>query len=68
MGAAEINAFLTHLAIQRNVAASTQNPCTELVEVRPSAPFSFSTAKSSTKRSNPSCSPAPNAPNASLRF
>lgn len=25
MGAAEINAFLTHLAIQRNVAASTQN-------------------------------------------
>ena len=25
MGAAEINAFLTHLAVQRNVAASTQN-------------------------------------------
>ena len=25
MGAAEVNAFLTHLATQRNVAASTQN-------------------------------------------
>ncbi len=26
LGAAEIQAFLTHLAVDRNVAASTQNP------------------------------------------
>ena len=43
MGSAEITAFLTHLAVDRNVAASTQNPCTEPAKVRPSAPSSFST-------------------------
>jgi len=32
MGAAEINAFLTHLAIQRNVAASTQSQALSAVE------------------------------------
>jgi len=36
IGSAEITAFLTHLAVERNVAASTQNPCTEPAEVRPS--------------------------------
>ena len=45
MGAAEVEAFLTHLAVDEHVAASTQNPCTELVEVRPSAPCSFSIAR-----------------------
>ena len=29
MGPAEIEAFLTWLAVDQNVAASTQNPCTE---------------------------------------
>jgi len=29
MGVPEIEAFLTHLAVQQHVAASTQNPCTE---------------------------------------
>jgi len=38
MGSAEIEAFLTHLAVEQNVAASTQNPCTEPAEVRLSAP------------------------------
>ena len=46
MGSAEITAFLTYLAVDRNIAASTQNPCTatastrggEPAEVRPSAP------------------------------
>jgi len=33
MGAAEIEKSLTHLAVDKNVAASTQNPCTEPVEV-----------------------------------
>ena len=26
MGAAEVEAFLTHLAVNRNVSAATQNP------------------------------------------
>jgi len=34
MGADEIQAFITHLATDRTVSASTQNPCTEPVEVR----------------------------------
>ena len=49
MGAAEVEAFLTHLAVKENVAASTQNPCTEPVEVRPSAPCCSSTARCSTR-------------------
>ncbi len=36
MGAAEIGQFLTHLASGKEVSASTQNPCTEIVEVGPS--------------------------------
>ncbi len=44
MGVPEIQAFITHLATERNVAASTQNPCTEPVEVRPSAPRSASSS------------------------
>jgi len=35
MGLPEIESFLTHLAVEEHVAASTQNPCTEPVEVRP---------------------------------
>jgi len=35
MGSREIEAFLTYLAVEQNVAASTQNPCTEPAEVRP---------------------------------
>ena len=31
----EIEQFLTHLAVEKTVAASTKNPCTEPVEVRP---------------------------------
>lgn len=45
MSSAEIAAFLTHLAVEKNVAASTQNPCTEPAEVRLSAPSSFSTTR-----------------------
>ena len=33
MGVPEVEQYLTHLAVNRNVAASTQNPCTEPVEV-----------------------------------
>jgi Phage integrase, N-terminal SAM-like domain len=44
MGESEVVAFLTHLAVQRNVAASTQN--------RPSAPWSSSIKSSSKGRSN----------------
>ena len=29
MGRVEVEAFLTHLAVEGNLAASTQNPCTE---------------------------------------
>ena len=29
MGSPEVEAFLTHLAVNEHVAASTQNPCTE---------------------------------------
>ena len=29
MGVPEVEAFLTHLAVERKVSASTQNPCTE---------------------------------------
>jgi len=47
MGSSEIEAFLTHLAVDRNVAASTQNPCTEPAEVRPSVLCCFSIARSS---------------------
>jgi hypothetical protein len=47
MNSPEIEQFLTHLAVEQNVAASTQNPCTELVEVRPWPPFCFSTKSSS---------------------
>ena len=36
MGSTEVEAYLTHLAVERQVSASTQNPCTEPVEVRPS--------------------------------
>lgn len=32
MGMSEVNQFLTHLAVDRKVAASTQNPCTELTK------------------------------------
>ena len=46
MGVPEIAQYLTHLATKQEVAASTQNPCTELVEVRLSAPSSSSTATS----------------------
>jgi hypothetical protein len=49
MGAPQVEAFLTHLAAKDNVAASTQNPCTEPAEVRPSAPSSSSTARCSTR-------------------
>lgn len=63
MGAPEIQAFLTHLAREKNVSASTQNPCTEPVEVRPSLHSSSSTAKSSTKKSNLYPCPAPNGQN-----
>jgi len=60
MGIAEIQTFLSHLAVEKNVAASTQNPCTEPVEVRPSAPSSSSIATSSTSKSNsPPTSSAP---------
>jgi len=45
MGPAEITAFLTHLAVEGNVAASTQP--------RPSAPSSSSTGKSCNKNSTP---------------
>ena len=41
MGVPEIETFLTHLAVDGNVAASTQNPCTEPVEVRHSARSCF---------------------------
>jgi len=34
MGSREIEAFLTYLAVEQNVAASTQNPSTEPAEVR----------------------------------
>lgn len=57
MGAAEITAFLTHLAVEQNVAASTQNPCPEPVEGRRSPPSFSSTAKFCTRisaLSNPS--------------
>ena len=63
MGAAEIEEFLTHLAVNENVAASTQNPCTELVEVRPSAPCSSSTARCCTKTWAPLTPYAPASPN-----
>ena len=32
MGISEVNQFLTFLAVDRKVAASTQNPCTELTK------------------------------------
>jgi len=32
MGISEVNQFLTHLAVDRKAAASTQNPCTELTK------------------------------------
>ena len=35
LGCLEIEQFLTHLAVEKTVAASTQNPCTERLEVRP---------------------------------
>jgi hypothetical protein len=38
MGAAEVEQFLSHLAAETLVSASTQNPCTEPAEVRPSRP------------------------------
>ncbi len=38
MGVEEIQAFISHLATERRLSASSQNPCTEPVEVRPSAP------------------------------
>jgi hypothetical protein len=53
MGGPEVQAFLTHRAAEGNVAASTQNPCTERSEVRPSARCSFSTARCFTRISAP---------------
>jgi len=35
MGVEEIQAFISHLATERRLSASSQNPCTEPVEVRP---------------------------------
>ena len=65
MGGPEVQAFLTHLAVEGNVAASTQNPCAacpacpevsrgersrgERSEVRPSARCSFSAARCFTR-------------------
>ena len=49
MGKTEIEAYLTHLAIDQHVSPGTQNPCTELAEVRPSAP-SCSCIKTSCSR------------------
>ncbi|MDO9128502.1 MAG: site-specific integrase, partial [Anaerolineales bacterium] len=62
MGAAEVEQFLSHLASQEQVAASTQNPCTELVEVRLSLPSCSSTATSSAFLSTTSTSCAPSEP------
>jgi len=45
MAAPEIASFLTHLSVDLNVAAPTQNPCTEPAEVRPSAPYCSYTTK-----------------------
>ena len=45
MGEKEISEFLTHLAVEENVAASTQNPCAEQSEVRPSARYCSYTAR-----------------------
>jgi len=49
MRAPEIASFLTHLSVDLNVAAPTQNPCTEPAEVRPSAPRCSCTATCSKK-------------------
>jgi len=50
MGAAEVNAFLTHLATQRNVAASTQNQALSAIL--------FLYREVLHKEIDPSCSPA----------
>ncbi len=42
MGSQEVQDYITYLAVERKVSASTQNPCTEPVEVKLLAPsFSF---------------------------
>ncbi len=62
MGSPEIEAFLTHLAVELNVVASTQNPCPEPAEVRPSVPSSFSTVRFCVRISALSNLPAPRNP------
>jgi hypothetical protein len=53
MGLHEIQAFIIHLAADRNVAASTHTaPAVGAGETRPSAPSSSSTATSCSRRSN----------------
>ena len=45
MGTQEINAFISHLVLEKNVAASTHTaPVIGAGETRLSAPFNFSTA------------------------
>ena len=42
MGIPEIEKYLTYLAVERKISASTQNPCTELIEAKPlQESFSF---------------------------
>ena len=66
MGAPEIQAFITHLATQRNVAASTHTvPAVGAGETRPSPQSSSSIVKYSTRRSSPFCFLPPSVPNAS---
>jgi len=51
MDAPEIQAFLTHLATERNVAASTHTaPAVGAGGIKPSAPSSSSIAKSSIRK------------------
>jgi len=54
-----IKAFLTHLVTEGQVSASTQTPCTEPVEVKPSPRSCSSTSKSS---ASPSATCMPSAP------
>jgi hypothetical protein len=41
MGAPEVQAFISFLAVERQVSASTKNPCTESGKVRLSAPVTL---------------------------
>jgi len=45
MRGAEIKTFLTHLAVDKNVASSTQNYVFSLLKHTPSAPCSFCTTR-----------------------